>query len=162
MHMAYDKRQTDKIWNEFISGKGEDEKFIQKQMDIAAQIDNYLKENGWTQKRLADKAGLRPSQLSQILAGEANPTLKTIASIEEALGRDIIVCPDFHEEDMEEQGRLHPGKSTFVTAGSYRVEVFESHEVVIPAKDWQEPIHARRKQYSSASEYHLKPTGTHG
>lgn len=160
--MAYDKNQNDQIWNEFISGKGEDEKFIQKQMDIAAQIDNYLKEKNWTQKKLADEAGLRPSQLSKIMAGEANPTLRTITNIEEALGKDIIVSPDFYEEDLKEKGWLHPGKVTFVSSGSYQTEVFECHELVTLASDWQQPIRVNRKQYSSASEYHLKPTGTHG
>jgi transcriptional regulator with XRE-family HTH domain len=66
---------------------------FRKQMDIAAQIDTYLKEKGWTQRQLAEKSGLRPSQLSKILSGNANPTLRTITNIEEALSCDDYCVP---------------------------------------------------------------------
>lgn len=160
--MAYDKEQNRQTWNDFISQPPVDEKFIGKQLDIAAQIDTYLKETGWTQKKLAEEAGLRPSQLSKIMAGEANPTLRTITNIEEALGKDIIVCPEFHEEDMEEKGWTHPERVTVIASKTYRTEQVELEYRIAINTNWQKVIRVKPHQYSNASEYHLTPTGTNG
>lgn len=166
--MDYNKEKNDRILEEFLSLKSEDEKFIQKQMDIAAQIDDYLKEKGWTQQELADRAKLRPSQISQLLAGEANPTLRTITKIEEALGKDVIVSPDFYEEDMEAKGWGRPNSAKFVIKQNvFREFLLDPSEI---GQLWadeslfvQGSFKVSQNQRVSVADYpRLKPTGTHG
>jgi len=73
-------------------------RFVRKQGEIAVQIGAILKAKGITQKQLAKKIGMKESQLSKILAGNANCTLKTITKIEHALEEDIITIPIFRED----------------------------------------------------------------
>lgn len=161
--MAYNKEKNEAILNDFLSGETEDKKFIQKQMDIAAQIDTYLKENGWTRKDLAEKAGLHQSQITEIMAGEANPTLRTITKIEEALEEDIIVSPEFYKEEMEEKGWIRPDQTVYITAGTYRTEFFELDDFISIQKEQHGVIRTKRNQYNTASQMHIyKATGTHG
>jgi len=68
----------------------ETRKLVQKQDEIAVQISSILKQKGLSQKGFAKNIGMKESQLSKILAGNANLTLKTISRIETALGEDII------------------------------------------------------------------------
>ncbi|MEX2573125.1 MAG: helix-turn-helix transcriptional regulator [Balneolaceae bacterium] len=157
--MAYDKRQNETIWNEFLSTEPVDEKFINKQMQIAAQIDNYLKEKGWTQKQLAEKSALHPSQLSQILAAEANPTLRTLTNIEEALGKDIIVSPDFYEEDLEEKGWGRPVNKLSVSPDAFGTVLVEA-ESTTTVTQWAGNFQVKSKHFERAKVYQLKPTGS--
>jgi len=73
-------------------------RFVRKQGEIAVQIGTILKAKGITQKQLAKKIGMKESQLSKILAGNANCTLKTITKIEHALDEDIITVPIFKDD----------------------------------------------------------------
>lgn len=73
-------------------------RYVRKQGEIAVQIGTILKAKGITQKQLAKKIGMKESQLSKILAGDANCTLKTITKIEHALNEDIITVPIFSED----------------------------------------------------------------
>ncbi len=158
--MAFDEKKNEKVWNDFISGSSVDKVFIDNQMDIAAQIDTFLKQSGWTQKQLAEKAGLRPSQLSKIMAGEGNPTLRTISNLEKALGRDIIVCPEFYEEKLLGKGWSEPGKLIELTAGVYRSETVADEPLKLPEPNWNELTFSKADKYNSADDYHLKPAGT--
>jgi transcriptional regulator with XRE-family HTH domain len=158
--MTYDKEKNNSIWDSFLTQPSADEYFINKQMEIAAQIDTYLKQTGWSQKTLAEKAGIRPSQLSSILAGEGNPTLRTITKLEETLGKNVIVCPEFYEEDLIEQGWFQPGTIIELSAGAYRNERVTGSNLNFQSEGWQDVDSPKVKQYSSANEYHLKPTGT--
>lgn len=79
-------------------------RFIKKQMDIAAQIHELLEKKGWTQKELSEKSGIPEQTLSTIRSGHANPTLKTLVNIEEALDTDIIVAPKFYKKDLNRNG----------------------------------------------------------
>jgi len=46
-----------------------------------------------TQRQLAEKLGKKESYISRILAGWANPTLRTIVEFEVALGQNIVEIP---------------------------------------------------------------------
>lgn len=152
--MDYNKRVNDRIVDDFFALESEDSKFISKQMEIAAQIDNYLKETGWSQRELAERAGLRPSQISQILNGSSNPGLRTITRIEEALERDIVVCPDFHEEALEDIGWLRPG-DIYVPNTELVVESDDELPETPISSDWQET-----KQEVPGRILLFKPTGS--
>lgn len=162
--MAYSKEKNEKIYQEFMALESVDEKYIQKQMDIAAQIDNYLKENDWSQKELAERAGFKSqSQLTEIMSGHGNPTLKTITKLEEALGKDIIVSPDFYEEELEERGWVHPERTIHISAGAIRSEFYELNDFKAINTNYQGSFSVSKTQYSTVKEMHLhKPTGTHG
>jgi DNA-binding Xre family transcriptional regulator len=54
-------------------------------MDISASVYKRMKELGLTQSELAERMGADRSQISRILAGSMNITLRTIARLEEAL-----------------------------------------------------------------------------
>ncbi len=73
----------------------ETKRFVRKQGEIADQIGKLLKTKEITQKELAQKIGMKESQMSKILAGNANCTLKTITKIENALNENIITVPIF-------------------------------------------------------------------
>lgn len=73
-------------------------KYVQKQGEIAIQIGALLKNKRITQKEFAKKINMKESQLSKILAGNSNCTLKTITKIEAALNEDIIIIPMFKGE----------------------------------------------------------------
>jgi len=73
-------------------------RFVRKQGEVAVQIAKILKNKGITQKEFAKKLNMKESQLSKILAGNANCTLKTITKIENVLNEDIITIPMFRKE----------------------------------------------------------------
>ncbi|HLR33420.1 MAG TPA: helix-turn-helix transcriptional regulator [Fodinibius sp.] len=98
------KQKTQQIREEFKQLESPNARLIDKQMEIASQISRYLREQGLNQKELAQKADIGESQLSEIMRGEGNPTLKTLVKIEEALSRDVIVAPSFHKEDLVREG----------------------------------------------------------
>jgi transcriptional regulator with XRE-family HTH domain len=101
------RKKTKQIRTDFKQLESRNAHLIDKQMEIGAQVARYIRELGITQKALAKKADIGESQLSDILSGEANPTLKTLVKIEAALERDIIVAPAFYEEDINQRGITH-------------------------------------------------------
>lgn len=102
-----DKKKTKQIREEFKQLESPNARLIDKQMEIAAQISRYIRQLGINQKELAEKADIGESQLSEILRGEANPTLKTLVKIEAALDCDIVVAPAFYEEEMARKGFIN-------------------------------------------------------
>lgn len=156
--MTYNKTINSSIWDEFIGGPKVDERFIRKQMEIAAQLDNFLKKFNWTQRELAEKAGLRPSQISQIMSGKANPELRSITKLEEALEMDIIVCPDFHEEDLEEEGWQRPGDNELYSpSGEIEADSNDSDSEFPLDVEWHKTEKNTLDEYQNV--YPIKPTG---
>ena len=67
--------------------------FVRKNLAISEQVEALRKEKGWTQKELAQKLGKTESEVSRLLSGLHNLTLKSIAKLEAELGSDIITTP---------------------------------------------------------------------
>lgn len=86
-------------------------RFIKKQMDIAAQIHELLEKTGWSQKELSKKSGVPEQTLSTIRSGHANPTLKTLIKVEEALDADIITTPKAFKKTIKRRGFRITNKS---------------------------------------------------
>jgi transcriptional regulator with XRE-family HTH domain len=59
-------------------------------LDFAILVRDWLEIKGWTQKELAQKLGMKPSQLSLILSGNTNLTLKTIRRFERVFGERFL------------------------------------------------------------------------
>lgn len=67
--------------------------FVKKNLEISEQISALLKEKNWSQKELARRLGKSESEVSKLLSGLHNLTLKSIAKLEAELGSDIITTP---------------------------------------------------------------------
>jgi transcriptional regulator with XRE-family HTH domain len=73
----------------------EQQELIEKELAIAVRIESVLVEQGLTKRALARKAGMKEAQLSRILSGNTNLTLKTIVKLECALGVSLAVIPPY-------------------------------------------------------------------
>lgn len=67
--------------------------FVRKNLEISDQISDLLKEKGWSQKELALRLGKTESEVSKLLSGLHNLTLRSLAKIEVVLENDVIVTP---------------------------------------------------------------------
>jgi transcriptional regulator with XRE-family HTH domain len=83
----------------------ENQIFVRKNLAISEQVEALRKEKGWTQKELAKKLGKTESEVSRLLSGLHNLTLKSIAKLEAELGSDIITTP------LETQKKYLPTES---------------------------------------------------
>lgn len=68
-------------------------KFVERQGEFAVRITEIMTMRGMTQRQLAEKLGKKESYISRMVAGWANPTLRTIVEFEVALGQNIIEIP---------------------------------------------------------------------
>lgn len=58
-------------------------------MDISASVYNRMKELGLSKSELAKRINVPPAQITEIIKGNQNLTLKTIAELENALDVDL-------------------------------------------------------------------------
>tara|TARA_R110002049_G_scaffold227850_2_gene399977 strand:- start:509 stop:904 length:396 start_codon:yes stop_codon:yes gene_type:complete len=61
--------------------------------DLIFRINDLIDAKGWSKKDLAEKMGKKPSDLSRMLGGKHNPTLKSIALLSAALEEELIYIP---------------------------------------------------------------------
>ncbi len=71
---------------------------------LARQVFDLRKAAGLTQRQLAAKSGVQQADISRIEAGDANPTLATIAALAYALGAQLALEPS-RERDAEPRRR---------------------------------------------------------
>lgn len=64
--------------------------FAERSFDLIDRVYFLLEQKGWTQRDLADKMGKRESEISKLLSGVHNITLKTLAKLEAAFGEPVI------------------------------------------------------------------------
>ncbi|MFZ5939676.1 MAG: helix-turn-helix domain-containing protein [Bacteroidota bacterium] len=74
--------------------RDEHKRFIKKNLEISNQISGILEKKGMTQKDLAELLEKHESEISKLMSGLHNLTLKSITRIETVLGEDIILTPD--------------------------------------------------------------------
>lgn len=67
--------------------------FVDKSMQIANHIAMLLEAKGLKQKDLANSMGKSEAEISKLLCGMHNYTLRSISKLEAALGMDIINVP---------------------------------------------------------------------
>lgn len=70
--------------------RAENADWLQLSATIALKIRKLLRQQGMTQVDLADRLGVTPPQVSKLLSGKINFELKTLAGIQNALGKPII------------------------------------------------------------------------
>lgn len=66
-----------------------DEILLDYIMDICVIVYDRMVELGIDQRELASRMGKKDSQISRLLSGEANFTLKTLSQLDAALGLDL-------------------------------------------------------------------------
>ncbi len=72
--------------------------WLQLSATIALKIRKLLRQQRMTQAELATRLGVTPSQVSKLLSGKINFELKTLVSIQHAIGKPII---EVSLKDME-------------------------------------------------------------
>ncbi len=80
------------VKNAFANINPESEQFVKKNLDIVDEIFALMEEKGLSsQKELAKLLNKRESEISKLLSGLQNLTLRSITNLEVALGEDIIM-----------------------------------------------------------------------
>jgi transcriptional regulator with XRE-family HTH domain len=72
--------------------------FIDLAVSIQARIHEILIEKGWQQKDLAAKMMKTEAEISKLLSGVHNHTIRSLAKISAALGESIITVNKKHKE----------------------------------------------------------------
>lgn len=67
--------------------------FVDKYSDLILRINQILREQGISQKELAENMDKKPSEISRWLSGNQNITLRSIAKLEAELGETLIEIP---------------------------------------------------------------------
>lgn len=90
------------ITNAFNEIDPKNEKFIEKNIDIVEEIYALMEQHGVnSQKELAQLLGKKESEVSKLLSGVQNMTLRSITNLEVALGTDIILTASKAKERFE-------------------------------------------------------------
>lgn len=94
-----------------IESMPEDSKiFVDKSLEIAHYILELMEQRGIKQKDLAAKMGKSEAEVSKLLAGMHNYTLRSLAKIEAALGATVVCTP---------VKQKHVFQNGFILKGSY-------------------------------------------
>lgn len=100
--------------------------FVEKyQTDLVIRINRILENKGWSQTDLKEEIGWSKARVSQVLSGDENLTLKTVAKLEDALDEDILKVP--LAEDREEK---HVSDLLEVMRGSV-FEESDRHQIAV-------------------------------
>lgn len=83
--------------------RAENANWLQLSATIALKIRKLLRQQEMTQVDLAARLGVTPPQVSKLLSGKINFELKTLVSIQNALGKPIIDVSFQDEQPVSEQ-----------------------------------------------------------
>jgi len=82
---------------------------------IARRINEVLVRKGWTQADLAKAVGRPPAVVSRWMSGTQNFTLKTLASLEIAMGEKIISVSHYYKPSSVVEGyRITPRREAYL------------------------------------------------
>lgn len=95
--------QAPSKWTEIEEYKPENWPWLDKSMDIALKILDILDQKNMSQNDLATVAEVSRQQISKILKGQENLTLKTIAKLEQVLGTTLVIVPEEDSSIMASQ-----------------------------------------------------------
>ena len=98
-----------------------EDRWIELSVFIAQEVNKARDRKGWTQRELANRAGIQAPHLSRMLSGHHNFTIQTIAKIEAALETPLLeVC---HRKALSFAERGLPATPTNF---EYRVQKYQS------------------------------------
>lgn len=73
-----------------------DGEWLKKSALIAISVEKLLRVKGYNKQDLASMLGVTPSQVTKLLSGKSNMSLKTICRIEDVIGEELINIPNLH------------------------------------------------------------------
>jgi len=121
--------------------------------DVTTAITWYMKENDVTRRELAARMSVTPGRVSQILSGDENLTLRTLAAVCVALDAhlQVDVVPNSAAGAVPDRSRaaVAPGPRAGYRAGSERIreetQALQPQAVNRPPLEWasQPPPYAR-------------------
>lgn len=96
---------------------------VRDDVDFAILARDWLEIKGWTQKELAEKLGMKTSQLSLILSGNTNLTLKTIRRFERVFDERLLTfAPSPLENIILQESLMYSLQSESSITKKYDVE----------------------------------------
>jgi transcriptional regulator with XRE-family HTH domain len=96
-------------WIEKARYRRENRNWLRKSKRIAVRVLSTLKEKGMSQTDLAEILDVSRQQISKIVKGKENLTLKTVAELENALGVVLLDIPETEVEMEIEASYSWPG-----------------------------------------------------
>ncbi|MEZ4825746.1 MAG: helix-turn-helix transcriptional regulator [Bacteroidia bacterium] len=109
-----------KYFDKALAGiKPENRLFMQKNLDITEQVFAILKEKKLTQRDLAQLLGKSEPEVSRMLSGFQNLTLKTIVRLEMVLGQEIVTTPLRAKEKWENEKEIPALQITFFSSTAF-------------------------------------------
>jgi len=84
--------------------------------DLTTAITWYMDEHNWSQRRLADKLGVTPGRVSQILSGDENLTVRTLAAVCAALDAHMEATLIPNRGQLLDRDYGHPQTADFPEA----------------------------------------------
>lgn len=99
--------------------------FVERSFLIADQIKHSLRSQGLTQKILAERLGKKEPEISRMLTGTHNFTLKMLIRLERALGTQLLTTPQ-EVQTKAAALMLHDALATddFTSADWHEVKMF--------------------------------------
>lgn len=76
--------------------------YVDKSLAIVSRVYEVMERKGLMQKDLAEKMGKTEPEISRMLSGMHNITLRMIAKLETALGEDILRVPPEADNQQNE------------------------------------------------------------
>lgn len=77
--------------------RDENRDWLLKSALIALEIHRYLRLNGMTQSKLAEKLGISSAMVTKLLSGKENLSLKTICGIERVINFELLKIPSYEK-----------------------------------------------------------------
>ncbi|GAB2851982.1 MULTISPECIES: helix-turn-helix domain-containing protein [Hymenobacter] len=103
--------------------------FVERSFLIADQIKHSLRTQGLTQKDLAERLGKKEPEVSRMLTGTHNFTLKMLIRLEQALGTRLVTTPQ-EVQSKAVAVTLHDSVATddFTSADWHKMVMFVAPE----------------------------------
>ncbi|HUZ59240.1 MAG TPA: helix-turn-helix transcriptional regulator [Hanamia sp.] len=93
-----DIKKGNKDWSKKLKFRVKNQKWLDYSAKIAMRIDAVIEDKiNFNQLSLAETLKVSPQQVSKILKGEQNLTLKTIGNLSDALGFELISFPPYKD-----------------------------------------------------------------
>jgi len=86
---------TPSRWREEAEWRRDNAVWLRHSQRIAVQVLLKMKEEGLTQKALAERMGCSQQYVSKILKGAENLSLETMTKLEDALGLTLFAVPQY-------------------------------------------------------------------
>lgn len=97
-------------------------KWLRMSKKIALAIRYHLRNDGMSQKDMADKMGVSAAYIARLLKGEENLTLETISALQDAIGHELVSVPAPYAFSvvMQAPSSPHVATSPITTSEKYK------------------------------------------